>query len=1151
MRRFVDEVRPRFAGGGWRGKILPGSEWAWPQGASVSRWPPRDMSMDGKTRLSRDLRIRLFGGPVLEHMGRPVDLSPFHGVLLSILAYHGRRGIRRDRLLSFLWPAGPEGALRHRLSQVVYSMHQRIGVPELVIMAGDRFFLDVDRVAPDLETFHTALQERRIDEALSLLDQEFLADVNPVPTPDLEVWIGERVRQFRADIRTAGARLWGESEQRGDWERASRTAELLLRLDPTDEELLRKVIRAHGLTGHVAEARATYREFFERMEALGADWVPAAETTGLLSRLDTLARERGPTFLLGRYGLPAQPPLVGREEELATLGQLLRDPTDGQVAGIGVVGEPGVGKTRLSWEALRSLPFDGVRVLAARCSEFERRIPLAPFTSALKPAWVGEAARDLEDPWRAVLLSIFPEWHREPGPPPVVPEIETSEVPRRLCEAFRRLFIALVRTDPVVLFIDDFHWADETSLAVLDYIRHRGVDGDLKVLVTVEDLPYGDHSLPGQRSTLGTPSGSPVLRLHNLSVKHIEDLMLAYPIGLDQAIEPIDIWAMTSGNPHHLGEVLAACSVARAKGGAGAPVQEQLSPLVGARLEALPESAQLIVMTLALSEIPIGIRHLALLSNCSTVEAACGLDRLVRMAWVAVGPEGAELVSPLLGHLLRDLFPKARATLIHKALAELLLAEASPSYAWLAIQHLLYAQEILQAKDVALSYSGQAVRAGYVREVEGTLESLLRVVPDHQSKQELAGHLARIRFARGDFPAARESFETAWKLLIRQRPGSPDAAGLELMATVSDLYAGRVEPLAAFKKVRAVEQNIAGLLSIRVVIDALTHIARVAQIREDAQTGETILAQARELLKSTDLSQSEALSLHLLLCVSIFYRHYDDALDHVHQAFALARDIQCEVSLLRAHHWHLIVLHHLGRLNMPDGLAARREAFRAAATSGHLLESTRLELNNSVWFLDCLEPEAAAVSLTKVGELLGSDPLPHLRASWLVNLGELQALEAGWAVADGQFRQALALSRTVRSHTGELLSASGLGLSLLARKQFEEAEVMYQELDSLPSWWTCDPTLVHRFLLRRGLARGQIREAVLDTEQVVEGVALRSVMWTLRLSLVLEEAKRDAGLPQDRLRLSRCEEQAQDLALTELRRRFGDLMSGQAMSRPR
>jgi DNA-binding SARP family transcriptional activator len=500
MRRFVDEVRPRFAGGGWRGKILPGSEWAWPQGASVSRWPPRDMSMDGKTRVSRDLRIRLFGGPVLEHMGRPVDLSPFHGVLLSILAYHGRRGIRRDRLLSFLWPAGPEGALRHRLSQVVYSMHQRIGVPELVIMAGDRFFLDVDRVAPDLETFHTALQERRIDEALSLLDQEFLAEVNPVPTPDLEVWIGERVRQFRADIRTAGARLWGESEQRGDWERASRTADLLLRLDPTDEELLRKVIRARGLTGHVAEARATYREFFERMEALAGDWVPAAETIGLLSRLDTLARERGPTFLLGRYGLPAQPPLVGREEELATLGRLLRDPTDGQVAGIGVVGEPGVGKTRLSWEALRSLPFDGVRVLAARCSEFERRIPLAPFTSALKPAWVGETARDLEDPWRAVLLSIFPEWHREPGPPPVVPEIETSEVPRRLCEAFRRLFIALVRTDPVVLFIDDFHWADETSLAVLDYIRHRGVDGDLKVLVTVEDSRMAEpegHAMKG------------------------------------------------------------------------------------------------------------------------------------------------------------------------------------------------------------------------------------------------------------------------------------------------------------------------------------------------------------------------------------------------------------------------------------------------------------------------------------------------------------------------------------------------------------------------------------------------------------------------------------------------------------------------------
>ena len=1129
----------RFAGGALGKNIALGSVQS---GATGSRLPPRVGAMPSSLPAQREFSIRLFGGPILEHQGLRLHISPFHGLFLSILAYHGRRGIRRGRLLSFLWPAGPESVLRRRLSQVQYSLHQRVGTPNLIANVGNRFFLDVEKVGPDLEKFHMALQEFRVEEASHLLSLGFLGEVNPFPTPEMESWVGERIRQFRADIRTATARLWGEAEQRGDWRGAAHLARVLLKLDPSDEASLRRLLRSLGLNGQVAQARAAFREFSERASVESTPWTADEETRTLLGHLDALARERGPTFMVGRFGLPDHPPLVGRVNELATLSHLLREPGDGVVLTIGLLGEPGVGKTRLAWEALRTLPFDGVRVLSARCSEFEQRIPLSPFTSVLKPQWVGAEARGLEDPWRAILLSVFPEWHTDSGPLPEAPKIEPSEVPRRLCEAFRQLFIALTRTDPVVLFIDDSHWADDTSLSVLDYIRHRGVEGDLRVLMagtsSSSSVPVALH----RSGFFAVRHKGPCLRLTNLSKENVETLIRLSAEELQTSIEALDLWALTSGNPRHLSEAFAALQVARTKGEPDGPLLVHLRPVVADRLSVLSREVFHFASFLAFAKAPLRVVDLASAAKTTPTGAASILDQLASLGWLSVSTDGVQMNSPLLRQAIRDAVPEATAVLIHRIMANTLIARGEYSAPWAVADHLLEAQEPQRARDFALAAANEASRLGCFQEGEELLQRLLSVTSDPTGKQEIASHLGQLQFQRGDFNSSRISLAVAWQLGLRTAPKSRRTMDLEIKVLASDLYTGHLSPAEGWRRALAIQKE-AHADQFTLLPDLYFHVLRSAQLREEVATARDVLFQARQTLEDPTQPPANRAALHLLLSASVFYEDVESALHHVTKALKLTAAQGSPTAELEAHHWHLIVLYHLGYLNLPQGIEGRQRAFRAAASSGNILQRTRMELNNAVWYLDSLQTEAALVSLSKVQALLGNDPLPHVRASWLVNLGEVRLQERQWELAAESFNAAVQIFRTVRSETGELLGAAGLGLSCLGRRRLKEAELFYDQIPERPQWWTSDPTLVHTFMLQFCCQKGRPEKALEEVEAVIQQVRKRSVLWYLRLCLLTEETRAKEGLGVDRRRVQDCEEQARNLQLVEICRRFRGLSS--------
>ena len=113
--------------------------------------------------------------------------------------------------------------------------------------------------------------------------------------------------------------MWEFAERSDDWPHAQQAADALLRLDPRDETILRRVMKATAMGGMVREAEAVYQAFAERAGPPGG-WVPAPETSALLRSVRSAIR-RPRTTSDAAPSLETEVPLRGRDDELAHLGR--------------------------------------------------------------------------------------------------------------------------------------------------------------------------------------------------------------------------------------------------------------------------------------------------------------------------------------------------------------------------------------------------------------------------------------------------------------------------------------------------------------------------------------------------------------------------------------------------------------------------------------------------------------------------------------------------------------------------------------------------------------------------------------------------------------------------------------------------------------
>jgi len=165
--------------------------------------------------------------------------------------------------------------------------------------------------------------------------------------------------------------------------------------------------------------------------------------------------------------------LVGRARELAELEGALDQLAAGEPWCVQIVGEPGIGKSRLLSELCRRGEDRGYLVLNGRAAEFERDIPFGLIVDALND-YFGSlepvVLRALDDDVSRELAAIFPALPRDPDS--AVSRGEGAER-YRLHYAVRSVLERLARRQPLVLALDDVHWADAASVELLSHLLRR------------------------------------------------------------------------------------------------------------------------------------------------------------------------------------------------------------------------------------------------------------------------------------------------------------------------------------------------------------------------------------------------------------------------------------------------------------------------------------------------------------------------------------------------------------------------------------------------------------------------------------------------------------------------------------------------------
>jgi tetratricopeptide (TPR) repeat protein len=281
----------------------------------------------------------------------------------------------------------------------------------------------------------------------------------------------------------------------------------------------------------------------EVLQALGATDIldPDAPVTRELSVLERIERGR----------------LVGREREVAQTRALWQKAAGGEGQTLLVSGEPGIGKTRLVRELATQVRVSGGRVLAGECYA-EGIGPYAPFAQILQRAFEDgtEDGYGLPDFVLADLLILSPALRlRYPGLP-ANPALDPKAEQLRLFENVVAFCQALCDRSPLLLVLEDAHWADSGSLALLRHLARRTRRQPVMLVATYRETEL-DTARPLQEALadLNRERLATRLKLSRLDSAGT-GAMLAALFAEEITPEFVDgIFSETEGNPFFIEEV--------------------------------------------------------------------------------------------------------------------------------------------------------------------------------------------------------------------------------------------------------------------------------------------------------------------------------------------------------------------------------------------------------------------------------------------------------------------------------------------------------------------------------------------------------------------------------------------------------------------
>jgi DNA-binding SARP family transcriptional activator len=298
-----------------------------------------------------------------------------HLALLIYLARSPKKARTREHLIGLLWNDKPEAAARHSLNEALHVIRRAVG-DGAVETDGGQIRLSPEAVQLDTDQLEALSAARDWDGAAALVAGEFLEGFAVPEASEFEDWLAaDRAMWRRRSVGVLNQYAEGLLT-RGDLDGAAEAATRALMLEPGSDSAVRALMRSLALAGDRSGALTRYESFAKSLES-SLNSQPDAETRALADRIrrERVWHRAGPGAT--REAVESRrTPLIGRERELALiLAAWSGCRTERRAACAVVLGEAGLGKTRLAEEALSRARLEGAAVAMVRGVEADATEP--------------------------------------------------------------------------------------------------------------------------------------------------------------------------------------------------------------------------------------------------------------------------------------------------------------------------------------------------------------------------------------------------------------------------------------------------------------------------------------------------------------------------------------------------------------------------------------------------------------------------------------------------------------------------------------------------------------------------------------------------------------------------------------------------------
>jgi DNA-binding SARP family transcriptional activator len=750
-------------------------------------------------------RLYLLGSPVIERDRHPVEVSSHK--LIALLAYLAISQVERtrDQVMGFLWPESAGEAARKNLRNMLWLTRKTLD-QGILLLHGERLSLDT-HIWVDVRAFEDdgLAVETRID----LYRGPLLDGVSVRESPEFEIWLTtERERLGQQYMQMASVMI-NQYRTEGRWADVIRIARRALDSDNLQEPVYRALMEAHARLGERVEAIRQYEALRRILEReLGVEPLSETETLYRAIQQGELESSAGASLRTlpisktahrpygsdakGQRGVNETPgqiarlPFIGRAADLSTLDAELQYVTDGSVRVVAITGELGIGKSRLWEEWSGEIPLN-LTLLEARCLEVTRMLPFATlgdlFRSSARSRGLITRASRISPVWLAELARLLPEINDMASVLPPAVGLQPEGERLRIFEAFTQLLIAL-DAQPLILFIDDLHWADQATLDWLGYLVNRMREASLLLVVA-----YRPQEAPSALIQLIAGWGRQQL-LRKIELAYLTE---AESIALITALvsDPVhqaglvkQIPEQCAGNPYYLVELCRA---------APGQVPQSLGELLRARFSRFPETAQQVLQAAAVLGADFDLAALRHTSGRGTEEVLDALELLINAALLREKGKYFHFTHPFIGTVVRDGLIGARRTFISRRAAQALEASFAGRLPQVAGRLAVLYREAEAVKEAVLfaEMAGErALSLAAFAEAASFFAQALDLVPTPE--RELA--LGQALYLQGQLAEAQVRLESAYHQ-FREKGDLRGAAKACLSIADAYLRSGRVEEI--------------------------------------------------------------------------------------------------------------------------------------------------------------------------------------------------------------------------------------------------------------------------------------------------------------------------------------------------------------------